>query len=251
MIFLKIELENGQRVVLGSSGSANGQDLKELGGHGGCVIVTNNNGILLIDATECSIPVKINGQIVTQSTLKLNDVLRIGNSVWKMHGPGTETVTSVPTTNSFRQGFTRLIGLEELKDFKLQHIFSKVFKKHSFQDMEEQLITGTIKQTPSLTEIETSWAKPWLFSRLLLVSIGLTLVLIVGYRMFENPNLLPGLIFIGSFAVPFSTLILYRAVVLAGSLIMAMGSAIAEGSIPLALIIESDSALLLEETSPT
>ena len=75
--------------------------------------------------------------------------------------------------------------------------------------MEEQLITGTIKQTPSLTEIETSWAKPWLFSRLLLVSIGLTLVLIVGYRMFENPNLLPGLIFIGSFAVPFSTLIFF------------------------------------------
>ena len=41
------------------------------------------------------------------------------------------------------------------------------------------------------------------------VSIGLTLVLIVGYRMFENPNLLPGLIFIGSFAVPFSTLIFF------------------------------------------
>ena len=143
--FLKIEMENGQRVVLGSSGSSNGQDLKELGGHDGCVIVTNNNGILLIDATECSIPVKINGQIVIQSSFKLNDVLRIGNSVWKMHGPGTETVTSVPTTNSFRQGFTRLIGLEELKDFKLQHIFSKVLKKHSFQDMEEQLITGTIK----------------------------------------------------------------------------------------------------------
>jgi protease PrsW len=209
--FLKIEIVNGDRVVLGNSAAENGRELKELENIGGCVIVTNQNGVLLVDATECLIPVKINGQQVGQNPFKPNDILRIGNSIWKMHLPVQDGPTGHPTTNqnSIKQSFNRLIGLEELKDFKLKDIFSKVFKKHSFQDMEEQLITGTIKHTPALTDIETSWAKPWLFSRLLLVSIGLIMVLMISFRMFENPNLIPGLIFIGSFAVPLSTLIFF------------------------------------------
>ena len=209
--FLKFEMENGQRIVLGNSAAENGQDIKELQGNGGCVIVTNTNGNLLIDATDCSLPVKINGQPVTKQALKPTDILRIGNSIWKMHLPVAES-SSTPTqntTNTIKQGFSKLIGLEELKDFKLGDIFSRVFQKHSFQDMEEQLITGTIKHTPSLTDIETSWAKPWLFSRLLLVSVVLTVVLMMGFQMFKNPNLIPGLIFIGSFAVPLSTLIFF------------------------------------------
>lgn len=209
--FLKIELENGQRVVLGNGAAEDGREILELKENGGCVIVTNANGSLLVDATECSLPVKINGQSVTKQALRQTDILRIGNSIWKMHLPAQDGGISASqnTTNTIKQGFTRLIGLEELKDFKLSDIFSRVFQKHSFQDMEEQLITGTIKHTPALTDIETSWAKPWLFSRLLLVSIALTVVLMIGFRMFENPNLIPGLIFIGSFAVPLSTLIFF------------------------------------------
>jgi RsiW-degrading membrane proteinase PrsW (M82 family) len=108
-----------------------------------------------------------------------------------------------------RKGFTNFIGLEELRDFKLSTIFSQVFKKHSLAEMEDQLITGTYNNTPALTDIETSWAKPWLFSRMLLTSIAISVLLIIGFRTFENPNLVPGLMFIGSFAVPVSTLIFF------------------------------------------
>lgn len=201
--FLKLEIENGQRVVLGNSETHNGKDIKELENNGGCVIVTNNNGILLVDATDCTMPVKINGQPVTRNNFKVNDVLRIGNSIWKMHLPGREAATITSATNSIRQGFTKLIGLEELKDFKLKDIFSKVFQKHSLITMEDQLITGTIRNTPAITDIETGWAKPWLFSRLLVVSIILTLVLMFGFQMFKNPNLIPGLILVGSLRCPY------------------------------------------------
>ena len=206
--FLKIDIENGKRLVLGNGAAENGRDIKELENNG-CVVFTNDNGVLLVDATECSVPVKINGQAVTKNHFKTSDVLRIGNSIWKVNLPAHEQTTAQTATNSIKQGFTKLIGLEELKDFKLSDIFSKVFQKHSFQDMEEQLITGTMKNTPAITDIETSWAKPWLFSRLLLFSIALTVVLMIGFRMFENPNLVPGLMFIGSFAVPLSTLIFF------------------------------------------
>lgn len=208
---LKIEVEPGQRLVLGSAAAVNGRSIQELSDNCGCIQVSYSNGNLLIDATECVVPVKINGQPVTQNLLRKHDVLRIGNSIWRLHVDESMPASSTGSiqVNSIRQGFTRLIGLEELKDFKLKDIFSQVFKKHSFAEMEGQLITGTMNNTPAITDIETSWAKPWLFSRLLLLSVVVTVAFIIGFRMFENPNLIPGLMFVGSFAMPVSTLIFF------------------------------------------
>lgn len=203
----KIDVQTSQSIVLSSSDGENRIIIKELEMHGGAVIVTNENGRLLIDATDCPVPVKINGNIVTKNRLHSNDVLRIGNSIWRINSPLQQP--SQETAKNIRKGFTSFIGLEELKDFKLQHIFSQVFKKHSLAEMEDQLITGTYNNTPALTDIETSWARPWLFSRMLLVSIAIAILMIIGYRTFANPNLVPGLMFIGSFAVPVSTLIFF------------------------------------------
>jgi RsiW-degrading membrane proteinase PrsW (M82 family) len=162
-----------------------------------------------VDATDCPVPVKINGNIVSKNELRLNDVLRIGNSIWRITPPVQQPHETNTTVTHIRKGFTNFIGLEELKDFKLSNIFSQVFKKHSLAEMEDQLITGTYNNTPALTDIETSWARPWLFSRMLVISIAISVLMIIGYRTFENPNLVPGLMFIGSFAVPVSTLIFF------------------------------------------
>lgn len=205
---LKIDLQSTQTIVLSSTDGENRTIIKELEQLGGAVVFTNNNGKLFVDATDCPVPVKINGNMVTKNELHLNDVLRIGNSIWRITPPlQNQTVTT--TVTNIKKGFTNIIGLEELKDFKLQQIFSQVFKKHSLAEMEDQLITGTYNNTPALTDIETSWAKPWLFSRMLLISIGISVLMIIGFRTFENPNLVPGLMFIGSFAVPVSTLIFF------------------------------------------
>ena len=75
--------------------------------------------------------------------------------------------------------------------------------------MEEQLITGTARHTPALDEIAVGWAKPWLFARLLGWSALLALVLYIAFGQFHNIKLIPGLIFVGSFAVPVSTLIFF------------------------------------------
>lgn len=205
--FFKTELQNGSRVVLGAAEGATA--LKELAEGSGCVTVTNSHGELIIDATGCYVPVRLNGQPVTQTRFKPADVLRIGDSIWRMHVPVRESTPVASATNSIRQHFTNLIGLEELKDFKLSEIFSQVFKKHGFAEMEDQLVTGTVRQTPAITDIETSWAKPWLFSRLLLASVILTVVLIFGVTTFKSELLIPGFMFMGSFAVPVSTLIFF------------------------------------------
>jgi protease PrsW len=115
----------------------------------------------------------------------------------------------IPPSPGFRERIDDLIGLEPLQDFRLADVFSEVFKKHTTEEMEDQLITGTARHTPSLSSLEVGWARPWLFARMLAVSVILAFVLYEGFVMFDNINLLPGLIFVGSFAVPFSTLIFF------------------------------------------
>jgi RsiW-degrading membrane proteinase PrsW (M82 family) len=159
---------------------------------------------LRIDATNCLIPIYLNNQPITISPMREPDVLRIGNSIWRARYSGARV-----STDALREGFTSLIGLEALKDFHLSDVFSEVFKKHTQEEMEEQLITGTARHTPALSDLSVGWARPWLFARLLGASALLAFILYEGYNMFQNPKLVPGLISVGCFAVPLSTLVFF------------------------------------------
>jgi RsiW-degrading membrane proteinase PrsW (M82 family) len=120
----------------------------------GFLLIQVRESILRIDATNCLLPIYIDNSEITTAPLRETDVLRIGNSIWR-----ARYSTGRGTTDALREGFTNLIGLEALKDFRLADVFSEVFKKHTSEEMEEQLI--------------------------------------------------PGLIFVGSFAVPMSTLVFF------------------------------------------
>lgn len=92
-------------------------------------------------------------------------------------------------------------------DLKLRDLFSNVCKKHTRMESEEIFSAGTLKTTPAESEIATSWPKPWLFSRILLallVSFGLLCVCV---QQFGNINAVPGAMFLGALAVPFSVLV--------------------------------------------
>lgn len=169
----------------------------------GYIIARLENGLLVLDGIHCYVPLIVNDEGGSFIVLREKDILRLGNSIWRAHYGGD------PASISLKEGFTSLIGLEELTDFKLSQIFSEVFKKHSSDEMEEQLITGTARHTPSLADLELGWARPWLFARLLAASAVLAFILYEAFELFNNVNLIPGLIFIGSFAVPVSTLLFF------------------------------------------
>ena len=162
------------------------------------------DGSIDFDGRNLHIPAYVNNQEVRTARLRGNDVLRLKDTVWKVMVDG-----KAGQGFGIRTQFSQLIGLEELQDFRLGNIFSEVFKRHSREEMEEQLIMGTARHTPTLAEIETGWAKPWLFARLLGISAVLAFCLYAGFEAFENLNLVPGLIFVGSFAVPASALIFF------------------------------------------
>jgi len=175
----------------------------ELDGSQGYLIARREKDVLLIDAGCCGIPVLINNKEIVVAPMHSQDVLRIGNSAWRAYYTGGRPGAGL------KERFDDLIGLEPLQDFRLGDVFSEVFKKHTAEEMEDQLITGTARHTPTLASLEVGWAKPWLFARLLAGSVILAFVLYEGFVLFNNINLLPGLIFVGSFAVPVSTLIFF------------------------------------------
>lgn len=100
-------------------------------------------------------------------------------------------------------------GVERLDGFRLRDLMSAVFRRYSRDEVEAHFATGLPGYTPDLQSIESGWPKPWMFVRLLGVSILVFSGFWLLVSVFENPNLLPGMILVGSFAVPLSTLVFF------------------------------------------
>lgn len=92
---------------------------------------------------------------------------------------------------------------------KIRDLFTSVFEKHSKEDSEKLLISGTTFTTPNESEISSSWPKPWLYSRVFIM-LGLTCIFLYLCTMtFYNDNTIPGLIFMGSTIIPFTLVIFF------------------------------------------
>ena len=96
------------------------------------------------------------------------------------------------------------IGIEKLKGFSLSDLFSEVFSRHSRAEVENYFTIGTEKSTPDILEVDASWPKPWLFTRMIIASLVLYFLMWFGWKMWANTTILPGLMLIGSFAIPIS-----------------------------------------------
>jgi protease PrsW len=70
-------------------------------------------------------------------------------------------------------------------------------------------VVGTAHTTPALADITTGWPKPWLFVRVLIFVVVVYILFLVSLPYFGNPRFLPGFMFLGSLAVPLSTLVLF------------------------------------------
>lgn len=113
------------------------------------------------------------------------------------------------TGEVIRDRMTEAIGIEKLQGFKISELFAEVFSKHSQKEVEESFTIGTEASTPHIKDVDTSWPKPWLFVRMMIASLVFFALFWLGWNEFKNVNLLPGLMMIGSFAVPISTLVLF------------------------------------------
>jgi RsiW-degrading membrane proteinase PrsW (M82 family) len=116
--------------------------------------------------------------------------------------------------DSFVSSAVEFLLLSEIASglLKLNHLTSKslfsseIFHRHTIEDVEIYFTHGTpLYQNTLPPVIPSPWLFTWVFIRCLIVYT----ILAVSWIQFHNIKILPGLIFVGSFAIPFSTLILF------------------------------------------
>jgi protease PrsW len=127
-------------------------------------------------------------------------------SIQKSEG---ENVAPRQMVDDVARRITKAAGVEHLEGFNLQEMFSEVFKKHTDDEVEAYFTVGTAKTIPPIEDVDTSWPKPWVFFRTFLGALIVYIGFVQAWQTFQNLNLVPGLIVIGSFVVPFSTLIFF------------------------------------------
>jgi RsiW-degrading membrane proteinase PrsW (M82 family) len=98
---------------------------------------------------------------------------------------------------------------DKLEGFSLREFFSEVFKKRATSELDDYFVVGTSRTTPSIEDVPTNWPKPWFFFRVLLFLGLVYLGFYLAFQQFGNPKLIPGLIMMGSLAVPLATVILF------------------------------------------
>ena len=102
-----------------------------------------------------------------------------------------------------------MIGTEAISGFNGRAILRGIFRKHTDAEMLDFYSAGSPATTPALAAVMPVWPSPWIFSRVLLMSVILYFAFDRAATTFDNPKLLPGLMFAGNFAIPFSFLVLF------------------------------------------
>jgi RsiW-degrading membrane proteinase PrsW (M82 family) len=110
---------------------------------------------------------------------------------------------------SLSQRVTSLAGTEDISGFKFSALFSETFKKRGEIEIEDYYSVGTILTTPKIESVAAEFPKPWLFIRLFVLMFLTYLGFVYSFEYWENKKLLPGLIFVGTFAMPLSILVFF------------------------------------------
>ena len=150
----------------------------------------------------------VDGHAVTEATLASGQQVRFGRSVWQLTG-NTATGSMFDFVNRLGDHLSQAAGVEKPTDWNPREMFADVGKKHTDDEIEEYFTVGTTKTTPALPQIDARWPKPWVFVRVFGLSLALYYGFVFAWQEFDNLNLIPGLIMVGSVAVPLSLLIFF------------------------------------------
>lgn len=114
-------------------------------------------------------------------------------------------------SQSFLGGVSSYFGNTDNAPVKMnwKKLFSAVFQRHTKEEAEDIFICGTAKTTPPLSKVSESWPTPWLYSRVFLCFLTTYFIIYLICKEYGVPSGVTGMIFIGSFAVPVTTLILF------------------------------------------
>lgn len=126
---------------------------------------------------------------------------------WNSQGGQNQSVKNA--TEGVMDRLNQYMGNDGKAELNWRCLVSDVFEKHNTQDAERIFVCGTPETTPPLKDLTTTWPRPWLYSRVLLAFVLAYLFLRICVEMFDNVFSLPGLIVVGSFTIPITTMVLF------------------------------------------
>ena len=131
----------------------------------------------------------------------------MGFSGWQQPFQGQRTAGK--NNSSIIGSINEYMGNDKPVNLNWKDLFVDVFKHHTVADAEEIFVCGTERTTPPLSAVTSTWPRPWLYSRVFLVFAISCIILVVSYNLWGNINMIPGIMAVGSFAVPLTTMVLF------------------------------------------
>jgi protease PrsW len=116
---------------------------------------------------------------------------------------------SVHLVQSLEDRLRRLAGTEKLEGFSVSEMFSEVFKRHTPAELDDYFVTGTSRTTPRIEDVQAGWPKPWFFFRVLVFVVLIYMGFDYMIQEFGNTKAIPGLLFMGSLAIPLTVVVLF------------------------------------------
>ncbi|HEY0931716.1 MAG TPA: PrsW family glutamic-type intramembrane protease [Gemmatimonas sp.] len=155
-----------------------------------------------------TLPLYIDGHSASTVVARGRQQVRIGRSLWEVHITATP-VSVFDFVNRMGDHLSNAAGIEKPGEWSAREMFADVTKKHEDSEIEANFTVGTALTTPQLGEIDSRWPRPWVFVRVCILSLVLYWGFLFAWDRFHNVNLIPGLIMIGSVAIPLSLLLFF------------------------------------------
>lgn len=95
------------------------------------------------------------------------------------------------------------------KKFTAKNLFIQVFKKHSAEERDKILKAGFSDEIPKNPKVTPESLQPWFYSRVFFILFAVFIVFEICLLSFNNSNIMPGVMLIGSLMMPFAILTMY------------------------------------------
>ena len=113
-----------------------------------------------------------------------------------------KTQESVSASNSYNSIHTK-------EKFHAKNLFVQVFKKHSAEERDKILKAGFLDEIPKNPKVTLENLQPWFYSRVFFILFAVFIVFEICLLSFNNSNIMPGVMLIGSLMMPFAILTMY------------------------------------------
>lgn len=155
-------------------------------------------------------PLHIDGHLITGAALlRPGQQIRAGRSFWRLESAKSSVESFADLIGRLGGQISNAAGVEKIQGFSAREVFSEVFRRRTPEAIDEYFTVGTPATTPPLATIQTNWPKPWAFARTFLLAVGAYFLLVYGFREFNNPYFIPGIIVTGSLAIPLALLVFF------------------------------------------